>query len=255
MPSTIWTRCAGAEQFRLLSLRALRMVEAQHRVATQKLVDSAAEQMLLEELLEQAKPHPLTTELAPDSLHYLLSTPFRYPPLRYGSRFGTRTERGIWYGALEVRTVLAEVAYYRFIFLDDTQAGLDDVATEHSMFAASIGTRRGIDLTAEPFANHTRDLASPLSYAKTQPLGAAMRAAGVQAFLFRSARDRGGGANVGVFDPSAFRRKQPVGDLQTWHCLATRNRVVFTRRHLLDERVIEFQRADFERSGSFARVE
>ena len=100
MSSTIWTRCAGADEARRVTIEAHRMVEAQHRVATQKLVDDSAEQQILEELLERAKP-PAPDD-APPGMHYLLRTPFRYPPLRHGSRFGSRAERGIFYAARDL---------------------------------------------------------------------------------------------------------------------------------------------------------
>ena len=83
------------------------MVEAQHRISTRKLVDSDREQAVLEQLLESAKP-PVPP--ASNLLHYLLFTPFRYPPLPNGSRFGTRWDRGIWYGAETLATAFAEVS-------------------------------------------------------------------------------------------------------------------------------------------------
>ena len=54
-----------------------RGVEAQHRVATMRLVDDLQEQALLERLLEDSKPR-----LPPEAkgAHYLLFTPFRYAP-------------------------------------------------------------------------------------------------------------------------------------------------------------------------------
>ena len=107
MSSSIWTRCAGASEVRPLRLSPWRAVEAQHQVSTRKLVDSVEEQILLEELIERAKPPDVTH----GKTHYLLATPFRYPPLRYGSRFGGRHERGIWYGSETRGTAFAEVAY------------------------------------------------------------------------------------------------------------------------------------------------
>src|SRR3954463_15070833 len=109
MSSSIWTRCAGDSEIRPLDVSPWRVVEAQHQLSTRKLVDSAEEQMLLEDLIERSKP-PAT---AGTRLHYLLATPFRYPPLRHGSRFGSRFVRGIWYGSETRRTAFAEVAYYR----------------------------------------------------------------------------------------------------------------------------------------------
>ena len=55
--------------------RCWRVVEAQHVVSTLKLVDTLAEQALLEDLLEETKP-PVPPECR--HLHYLLATPFRY---------------------------------------------------------------------------------------------------------------------------------------------------------------------------------
>ena len=142
MSSSIWTRCAGDSELRPLRLTSRRVVEAQHQVATRKLVDSADEQALLEELIERAKPPDATG----GRQHYLLFTPFRYPPLRHGSRFGGRHERGIWYGSEDRRTALWEVAYYRLLFLDGTRAELGTVMTQLTAFTVRMRTLRGIDL-------------------------------------------------------------------------------------------------------------
>src|SRR5690606_28809740 len=81
---------------RRLAARPWRVVEVQHRASTMRLVDTLAEQRLLEDLLEQGKP-PLPAEAEP--LHYLLATPFRYPaPPPDGSRFRGVGDPGVWYG-------------------------------------------------------------------------------------------------------------------------------------------------------------
>ena len=66
-----------------------------------KLVDDAAQQDVLEMLLEGSKP-PLPSSAS--RLHYLLATPFRYDPRRGGSRFRGATDPGVFYGAQRVRT-------------------------------------------------------------------------------------------------------------------------------------------------------
>lgn len=225
MSSSIWTLCAGESEIAPLALDAWRAVEAQHQVATRKLVDSDAEQQLLEEMIDTVKP----PEIRAARLHYLLSTPFRYPPLRYGSRFATRTERGIWYGSLEQSTLFAEVAYYRLLFLYGTTADLGVVETELTAFRASIRTPRGLDLTLPPFDAYEPQMASKSSYQATQELGRAMREAGVEAFRFTSARDSEAGINIGAFSPAVFGRRQPRS-LETWHCTATRGGVEVSRR-------------------------
>ena len=220
MSSSIWTRCAGDSELRSLRLSPWRVVEAQHQLSTRKLVDSAEEQALLEELIDGVKPPDRTG----GRLHYLLFTPFRYPPLPHGSRFGGRRERGIWYGSLEQRGACAEVAYYRLLFLEGSRAELGTIETALTAFTASVRTARGIDLTVPPFDAHRRAISSPTSYASSQALGTAMRNAGVEAFKYPSARDVEDGVNVGVFAPSAFGSAKPKS-FETWYCFASRARV------------------------------
>ena len=86
--SDIWQACAGRLRPGTLSGTLWRMVESQEEIATNALVDTLEEQAALEYLLDATKPR----RSGLDDLHYLLATPFRYPPLRHGSRFG-RTPR------------------------------------------------------------------------------------------------------------------------------------------------------------------
>ena len=242
MSSSIWTRCAGGSEIRPLRLLPWRAVEAQHQISTRKLVDSSDEQEFLELLIDRVKP-PL---VPPPSrkVHYLLFTPFRYPPLQYGSRFGTRHEAGIWYGSDALPTAFAEVAYYRLLFLEGSTANLDVVTTQLTAFRVNARASRGVDLTRPPFASHRRTIASPLSYTETQSLGRAMRDAGVDAFRYPSARDPGGGSNIGVFTSEVFGRSRPR-DLQTWHCTATRERVELAKRDYFGRDGHAFDRAAF----------
>jgi hypothetical protein len=225
-------------------LDAWRVVESQHQIATRKLVTTDAEQQLLEQLIEGVKPPDPTR----GRLHYLLATPFRYPPLPYGSRYGTRAERGIWYGSETRPTAFAEVAYYRLLFLEGTKATLPVLEIDLTAFRASIRTARGVDLSAPPFTAHVDALASPSSYAATQALGRAMRAARVEAFRYVSARDAQRGINVAAFEPSVFGRRQPRS-LETWRCTATRERVEVTRRDYFQRASFAYPRAQFLVAG------
>ena len=247
MSQSIWTRCAGSSRFAPLALDAWRVVESQFITSTRKLVDSDDEQELLERMVEAVKP-PLPPDPAVRRLHFLLSTPFRHPPLRRGSRFGLRTERGIWYGSVLLPTAFAEVAYYRLVFLDGTAAALPTVTVELSAFRAAVRTLRGIELTAPPFADDTPRISSKTSYAYSQPLGREMRAAGVEIAIYRSARDRDGGRNVALFTP-AFVRRAPTA-LNTWVCTATRQRVEIAKKDVLRKQRHAFARAEFEVGGT-----
>lgn len=222
MSPSIWTRCAAKFSFRALSLDAWRVVESQHITSTRKLVDSAAEQALLEDLVDRVKP-PLPTDERFAHLHYLLFTPFRHPPLRHGSRFGIVTEPGIWYGSIERETAFAEVAYYRLLFLEGTAAKLAPVTVELTAFVAGVTTKKGADLTKAPFERHLRALASKTSYAATHAVGRDMRAAGVEVFLYSSARAPTTGTNVGLFVPS-FAKASPK-KVEAWICTADRGKV------------------------------
>ncbi len=245
MSSSIWMRCAGDSERRPLQLDSWRVVESQHQISTRKLVDTTAEQDLLETLLEAVKP-PVGVGAR---LHYLLFTPFRYPPLRHGSRFGTRHDRGIWYGSLQQRTAFAEVAYYRLLFLEGTRAALGQVTSALTAFTVRMRTVCGIDLDTPPFDDHRPEIASPVSYAASQALGQAMREAGVELFRFPSARDANGGTNVGAFTPAVFHAAAPR-QLQRWHCTATRDGVDVTRGDLARARYTHrFERAQFMIDG------
>src|SRR3546814_1447755 len=85
MVSDTWTPAALSAEARRLEGTCWRLVEAQHRVSTLKLVDTLEEQDLLERLTEEAKPS-VSEECR--HLHYLLATPFRYgAAYPRGSRF------------------------------------------------------------------------------------------------------------------------------------------------------------------------
>ncbi|MGH7283208.1 MAG: RES family NAD+ phosphorylase [Polyangiaceae bacterium] len=249
MSRSIWTQCAAKFSFRALAFDAWRVVESQHITSTRKLVDSDSEQALLEELVDRVKPPaPAGKKFA--SLHYLLFTPFRHPPLRHGSRFGTVTEPGIWYGSKDERTAFAEVAYYRLLFLDGTKADIEPITVELTAFAAAVATKKGADLTRLPFLHYKRALTSKTSYDATHVVGHDMREAGVEVFLFTSARAPGDGVNVGLFAP-AFAKKSPK-NVETWICTAARKKVELVEKIFpgAPARRFAFAREEFEVKGA-----
>ena len=246
MSPNIWTRCAERFEPQRLSGPAWRAVESQHVSSTRKLVDSDDEQQVLEALIDTAKP-PWPTGRRFVGLHYLLATPFRHPPLRYGSRFGTRRERGIFYCAEEQATVLAEKAYYVLLFLEGTEADIEPLTRPLTVFQVRVSTKKGANLTQAPFDAHVERISSPTSYRDSQPLGASMREAGVAAFRFVSARDPEGGANIGLFEP-VFTTKQPI-NAEQWICTATRARAELKPGPAVMRSRTSFPRAVFEVDG------
>jgi hypothetical protein len=240
---SIWTECGGRSNAGPLQLSPWRVVESQFVNSTRKLVDSDAEQGLLEELIDGAKP-PVPADLAALGLHYLLFTPFRHPPLRHGSRFGRKNERGIFYGAREPETCLAEVAYYRFVFLSGTSAQLPMLVTRHTAFQAEVRPALAVDLTRPPFDAHRATISSATRYEATQRLGGEMRSDGVEVALYLSARARAPGVNVAVFSPKAFASKQPYA-LHEWDCITDPEKVEFKRRNLIAPSAFTYPRKDF----------
>ncbi|AKU91508.1 RES family NAD+ phosphorylase [Vulgatibacter incomptus] len=224
-----------------------RVVEAQHVVSTRKLVDSDADQQLLEELIERHKP-PVPREEGFDGLHFLLFSSFRYPPLRHGSRFGSRFEPSLWYGSEELRTAFAEVAFYRLRFLEGTEAKLDPLMVELSSFQVRVRSRLAADLTAGTFLARAAELCSKVSYAASQALGRELREAGAEMIRYASARDERGAANVALFTPRAFAEKRPRTP-QTWLCVATRERIELSRKDYFVREVYAFPRSQFEVDG------
>ena len=221
----IWQACAGSAQIIPLRGRLVRLVENQEQVATLQLVDTLEEQALLEQLLETSKP-PLPRSDEP--LHYLLHTPFRYPPLRWGSRFGRRHEPSLFYAAGRLETAMAETAFYRFVLwhgmAEPPPSGR--ILSEHSSFEARYQVERGVRLQMPPFDRYREALIHRSDYTATQALGSAMRAAAVEAFEYPSARCPQGGINVALYAPGAFSERRPRNQ-QGWLCETTAGYVAF----------------------------
>ena len=227
--SRIWHDCCQADAsdppFVALRGRLLRLVESQEQVATNTLVRNAAEQAVLEQILERSKP---ALRSGTEDAHYLLQAPFRYPPLAHGSRFGSRLEPSIFYGSREEHTLLAEGAFYRFWFFCGMRLPPPGpLRTQHTVFAAGCRTTHGLRLQAPPFAAYEDLLRDPCRYTETQALGTAMRAAGVIAFEYRSARDSGGGLNIALLEPRALSPRRRILSREEWACETSAQRVVW----------------------------
>src|SRR5262244_2341310 len=136
-------QCGGKRNLRPYEGSVWRVVEAQHRNATRRLVDSDAEQELLESLIDRVKP-PFPTGPEFDGLHYLLLTPFRHPPLPHGSRFGTRAERSLFYGSEALEAAMAETACYRRVSLVGIVAELSPTTVELSAFRSDMHVSTGL---------------------------------------------------------------------------------------------------------------
>lgn len=215
MSSNTWTPAALSSETRPLSGTGWRLVEAQHRVSTLKLVDTVEEQAILEEQIQVTKP-PLPTH--GESLHYLLSTPFRYgSPYPRGSRFRRAgLTEGVFYAAEEPHTAVAEIVFYRLLFyVESPDTPWPANAAEYTAFSAAYETTKGIDLTKGKLAKDKAQWTHPTDYAACQALADSSRAVGIDVIRYQSVRDPRRGLNIALLACEAFARPKPVNQ-QTW---------------------------------------
>ncbi|HQV05052.1 MULTISPECIES: RES family NAD+ phosphorylase [Novosphingobium] len=210
----MWTPTALASELRSYSGKVWRVVEAQHRISTNRLADSLEDQARLEALAEAAKPD---LPRSAHGRHYLLASPFRYGH-GTASRFRRADERpGIFYASEAEATAIAETAYWRLRFYLRSPGFVPPSATtEHTSFTAEVATAHAIDLTRDPFAADAALWTDPIDYSACQELGHAAREAGAMLIRTRSVRDSTGGHNVVVLAPEAFTAVQPA-IRRTWH--------------------------------------
>ena len=195
--------------------RCWRVVEAQHVVSTLKLVDTLAEQALLEDLLEDTKP-----PVPPDCqhLHYLLATPFRYgAPYPRGSRFRrSGLTHGVFYASQTSATAIAEMTFHRLLFFAESPNTPWPVNPgEHTAFEVRFRASAGLDLTIAPLNRDAGQWQQPIDYGPCQDLAETARQANVHAIRYRSVRDPDGGLNIALLTCAAFASREPL-ERQTW---------------------------------------
>ncbi|AFY27446.1 RES domain-containing protein [Cyanobium gracile PCC 6307] len=198
----------------------VRITDRQGESGTADLVDGLLEQARLEQLIDTVKP-PIPCDWAdasegrPMPSHPLLLTPFRYPPLISGSRFGRPHQRHLFYGARSLETALAERSFHALRMLEDSPlpegARLQRLQTA---FSVEITAKRGLSLQTHLTPEALSAITDPSSYAASQRCGDAMRERGVQAFEVPSARSPQTPPVVGVLTPYAF--SSTPFDFQDW---------------------------------------
>ena len=168
--------------------RTWRVVEAQNRISTAKLTDSTAEQTILEELIERAKP----------PVHQSASTSIIFYQHRFATVPLTRLDLafedpactlGVYYGSEHPHTAIAELCFHRIMFFSESpNTRWPSDAGEYTAFAADYAAR-SIDLTAPPFNSRARFWSNPTRYEECQILADLARAAEVDLIKYASVRD------------------------------------------------------------------
>jgi len=213
--STIWTQDALSSSAVRMRAKLWRVVEAQHRVSTMKLVDSLAEQEILEEILESTKPP--VPEACRD-LDYLLFTPFRYgAAYPAGSRFRRAgfTE-GVFYASASPDVAMTEMAFYRLLFFAESpETPIPKNAADYTALAVRIASERALDLTKPPLNAHSALWMKHNDYTDCQALADGARAVDVTAIRYASVRDHKHRPNYAVLSCRAFADRAPIAR-QSW---------------------------------------
>lgn len=236
MSSSTWTPHAVASEAKACELTLWRAVEAQHVVATRALVDSLAEQEVLESVLEASKP-PIPAQCA--GFDYLLYTPFRYPPPPVGSRFRGYDDPGVWYGAEAVRTSCAEIGYWRWRFVMDSHGLTRLDAVPHTVFQA-VARGKAVDLRKRPFVRDQSVWSNPDHYGGCHGLARAARTAETQIIRYASVRDPEHGGCGAVLDCRAFAGTGGVRQRQSWFLTVDRQRASWVRSGTRSAATYEF---------------
>ncbi len=221
---SIWQSIEGERYIKSIDTEAFRLIEGQHYIATRKLVDSLIEHEILEDLIDRSKPSaPLSNTKG--ALHYLLYTPFRYPPLQSGSRFGTSGQQSIFYASANIETAMAEIAFRHFLHYYSSDSNIRPAEVDFSHIKVRVKTNKAVDLTSHPFNIYREQISDPDSHGKSQILGSEMRNAGIEAFTYFSARYEEG-INIGLFSPEAFASNKPL-EQKGWKVFLSRERIEF----------------------------
>ena len=250
MSSPIWTPAALRSEARPAEGSGWRLVEAQHRVSTMKLVDTLEEQALLEEEIERTKP-PVPPECA--GLHYLLATPFRYGRYPGNSRFRREGySPGVFYASEIAETAVAETVFYRLLFFAESpDTPWPRNPLEFTAFEVAYATEKAIDLTAAPFSADAERWTHPNDYAACLDLADAAHEAELGIIRYRSVRDPQGRANLAILRCTVFTAAKPAA-YDTWRiALSDKGATALCDR---SERRLGFSLADFGADSRIANI-
>ena len=231
-------RFALASEARAYQGRVIRIVEAQHRIATSRLAADGADQALLEALADEVKP---TLPPQASRLPWLLAGPFRYG-LGRPSRFRAPDVRqGIFYASETILTAVTEAAYWRLAAFARSPAFQEPrTPTPMSAFSVMVRTPRALDLTKGRLGANRAMWTDPVDYSATQALAAEAKRIDIGAIRAPSARDKGG-VNVAVLDPAAL--IAPAKPHSSWAFLATATGLLTTRE--MSDEALRFTPDDF----------
>ncbi|MBC7683084.1 MAG: RES family NAD+ phosphorylase [Ferruginibacter sp.] len=219
-----WITQSLAEHEHGLESDVWRAIDTQDAVATLRLLDTLEELLVLEQILAGSLPI-----LPPDTahLHPLLSTPFRFTAPQ-PSRFRPAQAPGIWYGADSPEAACAELGYWRWRFLLDSE-GLHnaELVGTHTLFHAVVAGHC-LNLDSPPWNALVAQWSHPTDIRACQALAGLAQTSEkpVQWIRYPSARSPGGHC-AAVFDPQALTVVAPHAQ-ETWVIKISAQRLIFS---------------------------
>lgn len=220
MALPIWIPDALHSEARAHDQGYWRCVEAQHVVSTLRLVDTADDQLLLEDILEETKP-PVPPEC--ERLHYLYATPFRYGLYPNGSRFRRAGQtQGVFYVSEHQQTALIETAFHLLLFYRDSPGTpFPKQPTEHTAFNVPVSTSKAIHLAKPPFNEAKHLWRHVTDYEPCQALEEQARETEIEVITYSSVRDPAQRINAAILTFAAFAGSKP-SLFQRWRLLFNR---------------------------------
>lgn len=209
------------------------------------LVDTLNEQTLLEQLLEQSKP---ALQEDQHGLHWLLFTPFRYPPLPRGSRFRGPADPGVFYGAGRRATACAELGYWRWRLLMDSP-DLDYIEPLPQTLFQTPVRGSAIDLRQAPYSAQSERWLDPADYSACQALAREARAAQVDIIRYQSVRDPDHGACAALLNHRAFAGNAPRKS-EVWMLSVSKQLVSWRLDSIFENGSFEFNTQEWARPGA-----
>lgn len=219
-----WITQSLAEYEHGLESNVWRAVDSLDAVATLRLVDTLDELLVLEQILADSLP-----PLPPDTAHLypLLYTPFRFTAPT-PSRFRPAQTPGIWYGADSPEAACAEVGYWHWRFLMDSE-GLQQSALlgTYTLFHAVVAGHC-LNLDSPPWNAVAAQWSHPTDIRACQALTtlAQAHATPVQWIRYASARSPDSYC-AAVFDPQALTMVEPHAQ-ETWAIKISAQRLIFS---------------------------
>jgi len=212
-----------------ISKTVYRCIESSKKIASMAVVDTLEEQFLLEEMVDSTKP----PAEPPNGYDYLIRTPFRYPPLRHGSRFGTISDPSFFYASGSINTCFSECAYYRHLFITDNDAELgNQVISYHVVFTVKLHASNMVDLTASCYDEFQHKLKDSKDYSFTQRVGEYVdEFLGAGVIKFNSAR--ADGVNYAVSDINCIKSKKPIKREQ-FTCISSAKEILIDYEGILN---------------------